>query len=263
MTRDVSEKKVMLAVDVGNTHITSAVIDGAEIRLMLRIPTETCLKSGAFFEHLDFGGDPVPGQIVLCSVRKSVSGIICRECEDLPGVTPLIVTNDTPMGITSRYRSKATLGTDRLVDAAACFHLHAKGRRPGIVIDMGTATTIDYITGEGEYLGGVIAPGLLSAYRGLTAAAPELPEVEISPVDRLIGTTTHECIRSGAVAGHAALVKELSSMMAREHGSTPVVVVTGGFSRMVNAWLPEEYIRDEHLMLKGLSFIYQVNSKNY
>lgn len=252
----------MLVIDVGNTHITCAVIAGAEIRMVRRIPTQACLESGTFFEHLDFAGEPMPEEIALSSVRKSISGIICRECEGFPGITPFIVTNDTPMGITNRYLSKETLGADRLVDAAACYHLHTKGQRPGIVIDMGTATTVDYITEKGEYLGGAIAPGLTSAYRGLLASAPELPEIEISPVDRLIGATTHDCIRSGVIAGHAALVKELSSMMARAHRSNPVVVVTGGLVPIVGAWLPEEYIRDEHLMLKGLAFIYQVNMKS-
>lgn len=252
----------MLAIDVGNTHITCAVIEGAEIRVVRRIPTEACLKSGTFFEHLDLAGEPVPEEIVLSSVRKSISGIICRECEGLSGIMPFIVTNDTPMGITNRYLSKETLGADRLVDVAACYHLYTKGQQPGIVIDMGTATTIDYITEKGEYLGGVIAPGLISAYRGLLASAPELPEIEISPVDRLVGTTTRDCIRSGVVAGHAAMVKELSSLMAQAHRSKPVVAVTGGLAPMVIAWLPEEFIHDEYLMIKGLSFIYQINIKD-
>jgi type III pantothenate kinase len=166
------------------------------------------------------------------------------------------------MGIANLYATKETLGTDRLVDAAACYHLHTKGKRPGIVIDMGTATTIDYITEKGEFLGGAIAPGLVSAYRGLLAFAPELPEVGISKVESPIGTTTKDCIRIGVIAGHAAMAQALSSMMARAGGGDPLVVYTGGLAEVVEAWMPGEYIRDEHLTLKGLSIIYRINMKS-
>ncbi|HNY66678.1 MAG TPA: type III pantothenate kinase [Deltaproteobacteria bacterium] len=252
----------MLAIDVGNTHITCALIEGADVRLTRRVPTETCLAHNALLDHLDPGSFPVPDHIAVSSVRRDVTGIICRDYQRRHGITPFVVTNDTPMGIRNSYRSIDTLGTDRLVDAAACYHLYTRGKAPGIVIDMGTATTVDCITEEGEFLGGAIVPGLVSAYRGLLTSAPELPEIEISPVAELIGTTTKDCIRSGVVAGHAALIRELSSMMAEGLGKRPVVVVTGGLARVIDPLLPGEYIRDEHLTLKGLSIVYSINVNN-
>jgi type III pantothenate kinase len=258
----VDERNTMLAIDVGNTHITCALMEGVDIRLLRRIPTEACLAGDAFLELLDPGGEPVPGQVALCSVRRDITGIICRDFGDKLGITPFVVSNGTPMGITSSYRSMDTLGTDRLVDAAACHHLYSGGRAPGIVIDMGTATTVDCITEEGEFLGGAIVPGLLSAYRGLLAAAPELPEIEISPVQGLIGATTRDCIRTGVIAGHAALIRELSSRMAESLGKKPLVVITGGLAVVIDALLPRDYIRDEHLTLKGLSRVYSININN-
>jgi type III pantothenate kinase len=258
----VDERIMMLAIDVGNTHITCALMEGAEISLLRRVPTETCLARNAFLELLDLDGRPVPRRIAVCSVRKAITGIIGRDVRDTLGVDPFVITNDTPMGISTRYGSIETLGTDRLVDAAACFHLYCRGGTPGIVIDMGTATTVDYITGEGEFLGGAIVPGLISAYRGLLASAPELPEIEISPMGELIGTTTKDCIRSGVIAGHAALVRELASMMARGRGETPLVAVTGGLAGVIGGLLPGDWVRDEHLTLKGLSRIYSINMKD-
>ncbi len=252
----------MLAIDVGNTQITCAVIEGDEVRRVRRIETSSCMDRGAFFGHLDLPKASLDGGIVLCSVRKPVTAIIAEECRSLLNCPPLLVTNDTPMGITNRYLSPVTLGTDRLVDAAACHHLYSKGERPGIIIDMGTATTIDYITEEGEYLGGAIAPGLLSAYRGLLAAAPELPGIDISCPGSLIGKTTADCIRTGVIAGHAALISSFPAMMAKERGSDPVVVVTGGLSGVIRPLLPEGYVWDEHLMLRGLGIVYHINMKN-
>lgn len=251
----------MLAIDVGNTHITSAVIEEEEVLLIRRIATQECLDTGSFFNHLDLEGRLLPREIVLSSVRRPVSEIIVQECVGSFGTAPFIVTNDTPMGITNLYETIDTLGTDRLVDAAACYHLHTRGKRPGIVVDMGTATTIDYITDKGEFLGGAIAPGLISAYRGLIASAPELPEIEISKVGSAIGATTKDCIRAGVIAGHAAMVQALSSMMSRNGQESPLVVYTGGLADVVETWMPREYVRDELLTLKGLSIIYRINVK--
>jgi type III pantothenate kinase len=252
----------MLAIDVGNTHITCAFMEGDEIRLLRRVPTETCIARNAFLDLLDPGGLPMPSQVAISSVRRPITCIIYRDLEKKLGITPFVVSKDTPMGITTSYQSMETLGTDRLVDAAACYHLYNRGKAPGIVIDLGTATTVDCITGEGVFLGGAIVPGLVSAYRGLLSSAPELPEIDISPVDELIGTTTRECLRSGVIAGHAALIRELSSQMAGRLGKKPLVVVTGGLAGVIDALLPVDYIRDEHLTVKGLSIIYSINIKN-
>jgi len=252
----------MLAIDVGNTHITCAVIEEEQILLTRRIATDICLNTGTFLDHLDLQGWALSPGIVLSSVRRSVSELIAQECERRFGAAPFVVNNDTPMGITNLYATKETLGTDRLVDAAACYHLHTKGKRPGIVIDMGTATTIDYITEKGEFLGGAIAPGLVSAYRGLLAMAPELPEVGLSKVESAIGTTTNDCIRVGVIAGHAAMAQALSSMMAKAGCGDPLVVYTGGLAEVVEAWMPGEYVRDDLLTLKGLSIICRINMKS-
>ncbi len=252
----------MLAIDVGNTHITSALMEGVEVKLVRRIPTEVCLKTGSFFNHLEMDSARFTGQCAVSSVRRRASAIIDRECREKFGKRPFMITNETPMGIGNRYRTKDTLGTDRLVNASACHHLYTKGLRPGIVVDIGTATTIDYLAKGGSFIGGVIAPGLVSACRGLLAAAPELPEIDISPVDVLIGATTKDCLRSGVIAGHAAMVQSMVSLMSRKRRPRPLVVVTGGLLPVVDGRLPEEYIRDQHLMVKGLSIIYRLQAES-
>ena len=249
----------MLAIDVGNTHITNALFDGGMIKKIARVPTAQCMSDGAFFCSLALPEDGISSEIVLSSVRKDVTAIITDECAQKFQVEPFIVDGHVEMGITNLYKTRQTLGTDRLVNASAGYHLYGKGLCPLVVIDMGTATTIDYVTQAGEFLGGAIAPGLVSAYEGLISLAPELPRVDISQVHTLIGQTTNECMRSGVIVSHAAMVKEMAAMMAREKGTNPRVVITGGLSAVVKNNLPQDWIVDGPLTLKGLAIIYNIN----
>ncbi|HHO75836.1 MAG TPA: type III pantothenate kinase [Deltaproteobacteria bacterium] len=250
----------MLAVDVGNTHITSALFDGPDIKDIVRFSTASCIQSGRFLDLLAYSPESITGQIIISSVRKAVTDIIVDDCRAGWGVEPFITGPDTDMGITNSYRTIETLGMDRLVNAAAGYHLYGRGVSPLVIIDMGTATTIDYVTREGEFVGGAIAPGLTSAYQGLHSMAPELPLIEMTPVQTLIGQTTDECMRSGVIVSHAAMVVEMACMMAREKQTTPLVVVTGGHAGIVANNLPKAYIMDENLILKGLSIIYKINN---
>lgn len=249
----------MLAIDVGNTHITNALFDGEVITKTARIHTQQCISDRVFFGSLPLLEDVIPAEIVLSSVRRDVSEIITTECDSRFGIRPFIIDIHVEMGITDCYRSRETLGIDRLVNASAGYHIYSRGLCPLVVIDMGTATTIDYVTQDGEFLGGAIAPGLVSAYQGLITLAPELPMVDISPVHTMIGQTTSECMRSGVIVSHAAMVAGMAAKMAREMGTSPKIVITGGLSAVVKNHLPHDFVVDEHLTLKGLSIIYHIN----
>lgn len=247
----------MLAIDVGNTYIKAAMFDGPEIQDILVVPTAQCQSQETFLGSLPALRDACPQKVVISSVRQSIRAIIQREFA-ARGVNPLVVDIGTEMGITNRYRSPATLGIDRLVNAAAAFHLYGRGDRSLIVIDMGTATTIDYVDAGGAFLGGAIAPGLLSAYQGLRDCAPALPAIEIVPTAKVIGQTTHECLASGAVIGHAAMVRAMVSLMAGT--ASPLVILSGGLSLLVESWFRDGYIVDRDLTLQGLRIIYEINA---
>ncbi|MBN1635233.1 MAG: type III pantothenate kinase, partial [Deltaproteobacteria bacterium] len=158
------------------------------------------------------------------------------------------------------YHTKETLGVDRLVNAAAACFLYGIQGKPVIVIDMGTATTIDYVNPQNEFLGGAIAPGLVSASKGLEINAPELPQIDLSSDVSAIGRTTDECIRSGVILGHAAMIKGMVDLMsAQSHETGPIVVLTGGLSEVVKESFSDRYIFDKNLTLKGLYHIYRIN----
>jgi type III pantothenate kinase len=254
----------MLAIDIGNTNITAGIFKGSDLLGVYRVPTEDCLRGSAFFAHVPVLCNALPDSAVMVSVRSAAARIIIRELEESTGASPMLVDVTTPMGIEVSYETKETLGVDRLVCAAAAFHLYRKKHRPVIVIDMGTATTIDYVSEDGVFLGGMIAPGIKSAYQGLISAAPGLPRLDNLFESELIGTSTETCVRSGVVMGHACMIRKVVEMMTRKNKAKPVVVLTGGTSGMVANGLPKTYIVDNDLILKGLCVIWSLlNVKKY
>lgn len=245
----------MLAIDVGNTYIKAAVIDDGGVRETSYLLTEECIRKNRYFSLSPHAESGKKG-IVIVSVRREVLEIIKKEALVLFGKPIFIVDINTETGIRNLYLSPLTLGIDRLVTAAAAWHLYRKEGRSVIAVDMGTATTIDLISASGEFVGGIIAPGLQSALLGLLENAPELPKVIIEKAQRLIGRTTAECMSSGAVASQAAIIRGLADMIDPQ----AVVVVTGGMVQIISNWLKERYIIDENLMFKGLKIIYDRNS---
>lgn len=243
----------MLAIDIGNTNITAGIFSGSELSEVFRVPTKDCLKASSFLPLLPGLRRALPCESVMVSVRREAAAIVKKDIEEASGKAPSIVDADTPMGISVDYRTKSTLGIDRLVCASAAFQLYRVQSRPIVVIDMGTATTIDYVTEEGVFKGGMIAPGMKSAYEGLLSAAPELPRIEDLSVGDIIGASTLECVRSGVVMGHACMIRKTVEIMARRNKAKPVVVLTGGTSAIIAKGLPRTYRIDEHLILKGLS----------
>jgi type III pantothenate kinase len=245
----------MLAIDVGNTHITTGIFEGGALKEVLRASTLDCLRDGAFLVHAHEVKAMLPHETIMVSVRAQATQVIVREWERFGGTSPVIVDVDTPMGIEVRYSTRDTLGVDRLVCAAAAHRLYGKEGRPVVVVDMGTATTIDYVSERGVFEGGMIAPGLRSAYEGLLAAAPQLPRLDDLGGGSIIGASTDECVRSGVLKGHAAMIRKSAEIMARARRRRPVVVVTGGLSALVRDDLPGSYRVDGDLVLKGLSII--------
>jgi len=250
----------MLAIDVGNTNIKSAIFEQDIIRRIFSLETKICLETGSFLDQLLSAVEKMPQNVVISSVRRDVTEVIVRDITARSLQEPFVVDPTSDMGITNLYRTNETLGVDRIVNAAAAYCLYGKQGNPVVVVDMGTATTIDYVSPQGEFLGGAIAPGLLSASKGLEINAPELPQVDFSSDVSAIGRTTDECIRSGVVLGHAAMIQGMVDLMSAQcHETGPIVVITGGLSEVVKNCFPIRYIFDKNLTLKGLYRIYRLN----
>ncbi len=242
----------MIVIDAGNSRMVFARFEGERIVATAGLDVGPVLERQALFALLEDFDIFEDDGIVVSSVNLRVNALLRRE---LANRRHLFISPETEFGITNCYGDKDSLGLDRLVNASAACHFYGAGSRPVVVADLGTATTIDYITGQGDFLGGVIAPGIRSSYEGLLLRAPHLPEVALDPPLKLIGRQTADCLKSGLISGHAAMIRGLSSRMGKEMGTEPLLLVTGGFCPLMEGELGMSAVIDPDLTLKGLMHI--------
>ena len=179
------------------------------------------------------GSDPSRvEQIAFCSVVPEVIYSLRSCCRKYFGVDPFVLQAGAKTGLKIRYRNPLEVGPDRIANAIAATHLYPD--RHLIVIDFGTATTIDVVSAGRDFLGGIILPGLRISMEALEKNTARLPNVEIVPATELVGRSTIECIQSGLYFGHRAMVYELTRQIRAQafRGEPTLVVATGGFSRL-------------------------------
>jgi type III pantothenate kinase len=268
---------VLLALDVGNTELKCALF--REQALLHRLRTATVRDAdSAQLEQLFLGWLEREGvasaQIdaaIIASVVPQLMPAIERALRSAFAVQALVVRADLDTGVTLRGPDPLELGADRLVNGAAAWSALQLARARGeptcgsIVVDLGTATKLDCVSAQGEFLGGVIAPGVSVSLDALVARAARLRAVELRAPERVLGRSTIECVQSGLLHGHASLIDGMVSRLRRELtaelGSECQVIATGGFSALI-APLTETLRRVEpDLTLHGLRAIHERNPR--
>lgn len=250
---------MLFAIDVGNTNISIGLIKGHDIVRRFRVTTDvdrTSDEYGIILLGLLSSAGYRPRDIKAAIVSSVVSGLdktLKYAVADYIGVRALFVGVDVDAPIAVLTENPKEVGIDRLVNAVAAFGIHKTAL---IVIDLGTATTFDYITDEGAFTGGAIAPGIAISTEALHLKAPRLPLVEISMPDRVVGRNTIEALRSGMYWGYAGLIDTVIDRMKVELKSNPPVIATGGNARLIRDAARFITEIDEDLTLKGLKIIY-------
>jgi len=241
---------MLLAIDIGNTSINFGVFKGKRLVKKFCIPTikynskrlKVCLAKARIDDA------------IICSVVPAVSKNLFRDLKKTLSKRPLVLGKDVTLPVKNLYRDPGQVGQDRLVNAFAASSIYGV---PLIVVDLGTAVTLDVISKRGEYVGGMILPGLEISLDSLAERTALLPKIKLSKPKELVGRDTKSSINSGIVYGFAALVDDLTQRTKKEVGKQAKVIATGGNIDLIAKYCKNIHKIDKNLTLKGLSLVYE------
>jgi len=248
---------MLLCLDVGNTQIHGGVFEGDTLRCQFRKSTQphgTTDELGIFFTAVLRENGVAPRSVTavaICSVVPATLYSLRGAAEKYFNCEPFVLQAGVKTGLKVKYRNPLEVGADRIAGAIA--GAHRRPRRDLIVVDCGTATTFDAVTATGDYLGGIILPGVGVSAETLASHTAKLPRVEIAQPDTVLGRTTTESIQSGLYFGHVGAIQYLLVKLKLEvfPATQPFIIGTGGFARMFE----HESLFDEivpELVLTGL-----------
>jgi type III pantothenate kinase len=253
---------LLLTIDVGNTNTVLGIHAGAELRVHWRLTTrreQTADEYGILVRNLFAASGIEPGHVAgvaLASVVPPLTSVLVALSRQYLGQDPLVVEPGVRTGMPILYEPPGDVGADRIVNGVAA---HAAHGGPVIVVDFGTATTFDVVTRKGEYLGGVICPGVGISADALFQRAARLPRVDVRNPGRVIGRSTVGSMQAGLYFGYAAMVEGLLARIKAELGEPARVVATGGLAESLAADIPGIDLVDPVLTLTGLRLIWERN----
>jgi type III pantothenate kinase len=253
---------MLLTIDISNTSIKAGVFKGDDLLGHWRIATERQKLADDYgmlllnlLKTSGFSAGEVKGVSMSCVVPP-LKAVFDELAKKYLHSTPLIVRPDIVTGVKLSVDNPREVGADRVVNSLATYRLYGG---PAIAIAFGTATVFDCISEQGEYLGGAIAPGMMTSLESLTRSAAQLFQVELIRPLKAIGKTTITTMQSGVVLGFAGLVEGLVKRLKAELGSAKVIA-TGGLADIIAPVTEIIDVVDQQLTLKGLKIIYDLNA---
>jgi type III pantothenate kinase len=253
---------MLLVIDVGNTNTVLGLFDGDKLVRDWRIRTvvdHTVDEYGMLIYNLyktsRISSREIQDIIISCVVPPMLN-ILEPLCQKYFNIKPLIVGPGVKTGMPIFYDNPKEVGADRIVNAVAGFE---KYKRDLIIVDFGTATTFDYVSNKGEYMGGCISPGIMISSEALFERAAKLPRVELSKPRSIVGKDTVSSMQAGIMYGYAGLVDGICERIKAEVKSNPLVVATGGLAKIVAPETKSINVVDDMLTLEGLRIIYLRN----
>lgn len=255
---------MLLAIDIGNTNILIGGIKDDEIIFKARIATDRTRTSDQYGVEIKNMIEALGAKIsdisdcIISSVVPPVFNSVRTGVIKIIGKQPMVVGPGLKTGLNIHVDVPSQVGSDRIVIAVAAL---AEYQAPLILIDMGTATTIEVVEPENRYMGGVIFPGVKVSLDALTSRAAQLPGISLDQPRQVIGKNTVDCMRSGTMYGNAAMIDGLVERMEEELGHQSTIIATGGLARFITPLCKREIIVEKDLLLKGLNLIYKKNKR--
>ena len=250
---------MLLLIDIGNTHTHLGLANERRVIRQTDMPTASWKTRAGLPRLKEFVGKTSLEGAALCSVVPRCTPLVRRAVAGLGQLACLELTPNTLTGIGVDYPKPNTIGPDRLANAIAA---QARFGSPVVVVDFGTAVTFDVVDRSGNYVGGIIAPGLAVMTEYLHEKTALLPRVKIRDTRSIVGKSTQEAMLVGAVHGYRGLVRELIKELKRELGSSRLpVVATGGYGKLIAQALPEITAVDPLLTLDGLRLAWRATRR--
>ena len=255
---------MLLAIDIGNSNISIGCIREDEICLEVRIATDRARTSDQYGVEiksmLEANGVRKEDirDCIISSVVPPVFNSVWAGVYKIIGRRPLVVDASMDTGLELCLDMPSQAGADRIVVAVAALERH---EAPLIIIDMGTATTMEVVEPGARYMGGVIIPGLRVSLDALTGRTAQLPAISLGRPGRVVASNTADCMRSGIMYGNACMLDGMIDLMQEELGHECIVVATGGLSPFVTPLCRHRIIPEPDLLLRGLNILYKRNKR--
>ena len=255
---------MLLAIDIGNTNIVIGIIEQDEILFQARIATDKLRTSDQYgveirnmLEAFNIRKEDI-SDCIISSVVPPVFNSVHTGVMKMIGKQPIVVGPGLKTGLNIHMDIPSQVGSDRIVIAVAAL---AEYEAPLILIDMGTATTIEVVEPDNVYMGGIIFPGVMISLDSLTSRTAQLPGISLDKPKRVIGKNTVDCMRSGMMYGTAAMLDGLIDRIEEELGHSSTVIATGGLAQFITPLCKHKIIMEKELLMKGLNILYKKNRR--
>lgn len=255
---------MLFAVDIGNTNIASGIFNNE--LLVSKVSTETCRKKDVKYHLRKINNFLIESKIkkkeitgfIISSVVPDMTKLFRKLSKEYFGIIPLVVDYRTKTGLKITYAEPSQVGSDRIVNAVAAYHLYGA---PAIVVDFGTATTFDLVSKKREYLGGIICPGIEMSLNALYKDTALLPRIELKEPGSIIGKNTTQSIQIGIVYGFSSMIDGIVERLKKEFSTPPKVIATGGWATLISQHSKSIQKVDQDLTLQGLRLIFDIKKQ--
>lgn len=249
---------MLLAIDIGNTNIKTGIFDGDSLIKSCKLISSKNLHENQFENALrELIRDYDIDTCVIASVVNEVTAIVKKVSDDVLKLNSVVINNESDFGLKINVKNPNEPGIDRLANANAAKNNYPL---PAIIVDAGTAITFDIISAEGEFIGGLIMPGLDLQFNSLSKNTSQLPELSIEKFNNVIGGSTKEAILSGVVCGTAYAIEGLINKCENELGEKAVLIATGGQIDVISQYMSRKFDYNvPELTLEGLKILYNLN----